>query len=219
MKRHTCRSEIGAHTAWWEGVAPHHRQGLFLHENGICPECSSDLRRIDYLRRGEGGQTPKHHERRGVEEGSVQCSHATVNRVRTRCLKETEIMNTETVSRVVFILSLDLLTQQVLGNHSLMETRIICLVKQGQNLRSKNIKLDLSTNVLMSFSNKLMLKDWNWRTPIAEKLKPEENNLDHKKNYLWRKRCFEKLKYEIYTRWEKWRELKNYESATSLYKN
>ena len=112
----------------------HHRHGLFLHENGICPECPSDLRRIDYLRRGEGGQTPKHHERRGVEEGSMQCSHATVNRVKTRCLKETEIMNTETVSRVVFILFLDLLTRQMLGNHSLMETRIICLIKQGLNL-------------------------------------------------------------------------------------
>ena len=31
-------------------------------KNGICPECPSDLR-------GEGGQTPKHHEQRGVEEG------------------------------------------------------------------------------------------------------------------------------------------------------
>ena len=36
----------------------------------IGPDCPSDLRRIDYSRRGEGGQTPKHHEQRGVEEGS-----------------------------------------------------------------------------------------------------------------------------------------------------
>ena len=36
---------------------------------------------------------------------------------------------------------------------------------------------------------------------------------------LWRKKRFERLRYAIYTRWEKWKELKNYESTNSLYKN
>ena len=47
----------------------------------------------------------------------------------------------------------------------------------------------------------------------------EENNYAYKKNYLWRKKRFEKLRYGIFTRWGKWRELKNYESTNSLYKN
>ena len=56
------------------------------------------------------------------------------DRVRTRFQKETEVTNRETMSRVVFILCLDLLTGQMLGNHILMETRIICLIKPGLNL-------------------------------------------------------------------------------------
>ena len=55
----------------------------------------------------------------------------------------------------------------------------------------------------MSFSNKLMLKDWNWRAPITDFLNPEENSLDYKKNCLRRKKCFEVLTTEVYTRWEK----------------
>ena len=39
-----------------------------LHENGICPECPSDLGRINNLRCGEGRQTSKHHEQCGTEE-------------------------------------------------------------------------------------------------------------------------------------------------------
>ena len=42
----------------------------------------------------------------------MQCFRATENRVRTRFPKETEVMNRETVSRVVFILVLDLLTRK-----------------------------------------------------------------------------------------------------------
>ena len=56
----------------------------------------------------------------------MQCFHATVNRVTTRFPKETEVTNQETVSRVVFVLCLELLARQMLGNHFLMETRIIC---------------------------------------------------------------------------------------------
>ena len=64
----------------------------------------------------------------------MQRFRATVNRVTTRFPKEIEVTNLETVSRVVFILFLDLLTQRKLENHFLMETGIICLIKQGLNL-------------------------------------------------------------------------------------
>ena len=43
-----------------------------------------------------------------------------------------------------------------------------CLIKQGLNLWSRNIMSDLLTIVSKRFSNKIMLKDWNWRTPITE---------------------------------------------------
>ena len=36
----------------------------------------------------------------------------------------------------------------------------------------------------MSFSNKLMLNDWIWRTPITDMLNLDENMFDCKKNSL-----------------------------------
>ena len=36
------------------------------------------------------------------------------------------------------------------------------------------------TIVLMNFSNKLMLNDWNYRTPIKDKLNLDENKLVYK---------------------------------------
>ena len=71
--------------------------------------------------------------------------------------------------------------------------------------------------VSMSFSNKLTLNDWNWRTPITGILNLEENNLDYKKNYLWRANCLKILRYGICTKREKGRELKNCESTNSPY--
>ena len=56
----------------------------------------------------------------------------------------------------------------MLGDLFLKVTRIICLIKQGLNLWSRNTKWDLFKAVSMSFSNKLMLKDWNYRTPITD---------------------------------------------------
>ena len=63
----------------------------------------------------------------------------------------------------------------------------------------------------MSFSNKFVLKDWNYKTPITDILNLEENNLGHKKNCLQRKMCVEGLGYGTYRRWEKRREFKNNE--------
>ena len=49
----------------------------------------------------------------------MQCSSATVNRVKTCFLKETGVMNRETVSRVVVILFSDLMTLPMLGRSPL----------------------------------------------------------------------------------------------------
>ena len=46
----------------------------------------------------------------------------------------------------------------------------------------KNIKSDLSIIVSVSFSNKLMLKDWNHKTSIMDILHLEENKKVYKKN-------------------------------------
>ena len=53
----------------------------------------------------------------------------------------------------------------MLGDLFLKVTRIICLIKQGLNLWSRNTKWDLFKAVSMSFSNKLMLKDWKTGRP------------------------------------------------------
>ena len=96
--------------------------------------------------------------------------------------------------------------------------KIICLTRQGLNLWSRNIKWDLLTAVSMSFSNNLVLKDWNYRTHNTDLLSLDENKFDYKKNNLWKKRFSEILKSEACTKWEKWRELKNYELTNSQYK-
>ena len=64
-----------------------------------------------------------------------------------------------------------------------METKIICLIKQDLNEHvNKNKKGDLSRIVSMNFSNKLILKDWNWRTPITDFLSLDKSKQDYKKN-------------------------------------
>ena len=117
----------------------------------------------------------------------IRCFRATVGRVRTRFPKETEVTSRETDSRVVSILLLNVLTRQMFGNLFLVGTRIICFIKRALNWWSRNIKGDLLTVASMNFSNKLMLKDWNWRTPITDILNLEENSYACKKNYLWSK--------------------------------
>ena len=116
-------------------------------------------------------------------------------------------------------MSSNLLTRQVLGNLFLMETRIMCLIKQGPNLWSRNIKWDLLTVVLKNFSNKLVLKDWHYRTHNADLLNFDENKFDYKKNCLWQRKFAEIIKSDECTKCEKWRELKNYESTISQCKN
>ena len=99
--------------------------------------------------------------------------------------------------------------------------KIICSVRQGLKLWSKNTKLNLSIIASVSCSNKLMLKDWNYRTLNTDgyMLNLDENRFVYKKNYRWRKGFSEILKSEVCTKWEKWKELKNYELTKSQCKN
>ena len=88
------------------------------------------------------------------------------------------VTNRETVSRVVSTLFLDLLTRHMLGNLILMATNKDHLLNQARSeliLLSRNIKWNLLTIVSMSFSNKLMLKDWNYRTHNTDMSNPEES--------------------------------------------
>ena len=112
-------------------------------------------------------------------------------------------MNGDSSSRLIFS---SMLIRQNWEDLFWRAIKIICSVRQDLNWWSKNIKSDLSKAVSMSCSNKLTLKDrnWNYMIPIMEFfLNLEEKKPDYKKNYLWRKKCFERLKYESYTRWEK----------------
>ena len=95
----------------------------------------------------------------------------------------------------------------MLQNLFLMETEITCLLKRDLNSWSRNTKRNLLTLALVNFSNKLMLSDWNWRTPISDMPNLEESKFDNT------------LRLEVSTKWENWRELKHYESTNSLYKN
>ena len=57
-----------------------------------------------------------------------------------------------------------MLTRQIWEDPFLKGTKIICLVRQDLKIWSKNTKLNLSMIASVSFSNKLMLKDWIYRT-------------------------------------------------------
>ena len=65
----------------------------------------------------------------------------------------------------------------------MMEIEITCLLKRDLNKWIRNTKWRLSTIVILSFSNKLMLNDWIWRTPITDVLNLEENKFDYKKKF------------------------------------
>ena len=91
----------------------------------------------------------------------------------------------------------------MLQNLFLKEIEFTCKFKRDLNWWSRNTKWNPLTVVLMSFSNKLMLNDWIWRTPITNFLNLDENKFDHKKKKSWNKMLFEKLKFEKCTRGRK----------------
>ena len=94
--------------------------------------------------------------------------------------------------------------------------KIICSGKQDLNWWSRNIiKWDLLTPVSMSFSNKLLLNDWNWRTLNKGILSPDENKFVYKKSWSWNWKHFETLRLEESTKWR----IEDCESTNSLYKN
>ena len=65
----------------------------------------------------------------------------------------------------------------MLRNLFLMEMEITCLLKRDLNWWNRNTKWNLLTIVLMRLSRKLMLSDWNCRTPITDALNIEENKV------------------------------------------
>ena len=132
-----------------------------------------------------------------------------------QCFRQ-EMRNPETISSV---LCSNLLTRQIGEDLFMKAMKIISSVRQDLNLWDENIKLDLSIVVSVRFSNKLMLKDWNYRTHNTDFSNVDENKCVHKKNYLWRKRFCDILKSEVCTKGEKWRELKNCELTKSQCKN
>ena len=73
------------------------------------------------------------------------------------------------------------LTRQIWEDLFLKAIKIICSVKQSLNLWGRNIKLDLSTIESVSYSNKVMLKDWNYKTFKMDILNLDENKFVHKK--------------------------------------
>ena len=80
------------------------------------------------------------------------------------------------------------LTRQMWEDLLLKEMNIICSVKQNLNLWDRNIKLDPSIIASVSFSNKVTLKDWSYRTLITDILSRDENKFVYNKNYLWRQK-------------------------------
>ena len=93
--------------------------------------------------------------------------------------------NREINSRVLFS---NTLTRQIWEDLCLRVTKIICSVRQELKLWSKNTKLNLSIIASVSYSNKFMHKDWNYRTLNADTLNLDENKFIYKKNYRWKKR-------------------------------
>ena len=83
---------------------------------------------------------------------------------------------------------LETLTQWMFQNLFLKEKEITCLLKRDLSWWSRNIKSNLVTSVSVSFSNKLMLNDWIWRTPITDLLTLDKNKFDNKKNESWERK-------------------------------
>ena len=120
-------------------------------------------------------------------------SHATVHEL-TSQIQELQVrLNQDTFSdRDAFSLR----HQQVFGSkelfirfsnpanvaQSLLDGNRDHLLAEARSELMKHTKWNLLTRVFMNFSSKLMLSDWNCRTPITDILNLEENKYDNKKN-------------------------------------
>ena len=115
-------------------------------------------------------------------------------------------------SRVPFLNSL---SHEIEKDLFLKTTKISCSTRQDLNLWNKNIRMDLSIIVSETFSSKHTLKDCNYRTSITNILNLDDNKVVCKKNYQWRKTFSEILRSEVHAKYEKWRELQDYEWTNS----
>ena len=89
--------------------------------------------------------------------------------------------------------------------------------------RSELIRQEHQVGSLDNCINELQQQAYAQRLELEEahhgyiETRREQSRLHEE--FSMKKKRFERLRYAIYTRWEKWRELKNYESTSSLYKN
>ena len=68
---------------------------------------------------------------------------------------------------------------------SLLEGNKDHLLNQARcELMKQELQVGALNNCIGSFRNKLMLKDWHYRTHKTDLLNPDENKFDHKKNCL-----------------------------------
>ena len=85
------------------------------------------------------------------------------------------------------------------------------LSQARSDLAKQELQVEPLNNWSVSFSNKLMLKGWNFRTHNMDMLNLDENKCVNKKNYQWKRKFSEILDSEICTKWEKLRLRKNFE--------
>ena len=68
---------------------------------------------------------------------------------------------------------------------SLLEGSKDHLLSQARSdLMKQELQVESLNNSSVSFSNKLLLKDWNYKTHSTDMLNLDENTFVHKKNYL-----------------------------------
>ena len=79
------------------------------------------------------------------------------------------------------------------------------LSQARSDLAKQELQVEPLNNWSASFSNKLMLKDWNYRTHNMDMLNLDENKCVNKKNNLWKRKFSEILDSEICTKWVKLR--------------
>ena len=125
------------------------------------------------------------------------------NTVRCVHSKHVRVPSKANVSHGVLNLVSFSLTRQMLRNfpdgnrdHLLSQARSE-LMKQEHQVES------LNNRISELFRNKLMLKDWNYRTRDTEMLSLDENLFVYMTKYLRKKTFSEILKSEVCTNWEK----------------
>ena len=111
----------------------------------------------------------------------MQCFHATVNRVRTRFPKDRCNESGDRFENSVHYVFRFADTAHI--ERSLLDGNKDHLLNQARSeLMKQEHQVGSLNNLSMSFKNKLMLKDRNWKTLITDTLTLDENKFDYKKN-------------------------------------